>query len=46
MKIALIQQHATRNREDNIVRGIKALEEAASQGAQLVAYPELAFDVD
>lgn len=44
MKIALIQQHATRNREDNIVRGIKALEEAASQGAQLVAYPELAFD--
>jgi beta-ureidopropionase len=44
MKIALIQQHATRNREDNVARGIKALEEAASQGAKLVAYPELAFD--
>jgi len=44
MKIALIQQHATKNREDNIARGIKALEEAASQGAKLVAYPELAFD--
>lgn len=44
MKIALIQQHATRNKEDNIARGIKALEEASSHGAQLVAYPELAFD--
>ena len=44
MKIALIQQHATRSREDNVARGIKALEEAASQGAKLVAYPELAFD--
>ena len=44
MKIALIQQHATRSREDNVARGIQALEEAASQGAKLVAYPELAFD--
>jgi len=44
MKIALIQQHATRNKETNIARGIKALEEAASKGVQLVAYPELAFD--
>lgn len=43
MKIALVQQHATRNREDNVARGIAALEEAASQGAQLVVYPELAF---
>lgn len=45
MKIALIQQHATRNKEENIARGMRALEEAASQGAQLIAYPELAFDV-
>ncbi|MFQ6084437.1 MAG: nitrilase-related carbon-nitrogen hydrolase [Candidatus Aminicenantia bacterium] len=44
MKIALIQQHATRNKENNIARGIRALEEAASKGARLVAYPELAFD--
>lgn len=43
MKVALIQQHATRSKEDNVARGIQALEEAASQGAQLVAYPELAF---
>lgn len=44
MKIALIQQHATSSRKNNIERGIKALKEAASKGAQLVAYPELAFD--
>ncbi|NIO36254.1 carbon-nitrogen hydrolase family protein [Candidatus Bathyarchaeota archaeon] len=44
MKIALVQQHATRDREDNIARGIEALEEAASQGVQLVTYPELAFN--
>ena len=44
MKIALVQQHATRNKENNIARGIKALQEAASKGARLVAYAELAFD--
>lgn len=43
MRIALVQQHATLRREDNIRRGVQALEEAASQGAQLVAYPELSF---
>ncbi|MHA2273855.1 MAG: nitrilase-related carbon-nitrogen hydrolase [Candidatus Hodarchaeales archaeon] len=44
MKIALIQQHATRNKDENIQRGIAALEEAATQGAELVAFPELAFE--
>ena len=44
MKMALIQQHATRKREYNLTRGVKALEEAASQGARLIAYPELSFD--
>jgi len=44
MKMALIQQHATRKREDNLTRGVKALEEAASQGARLIAYPELSFN--
>ena len=44
MKIALIQQHASLNRGENVDRGIEALEEAASQGAELVAYSELAFD--
>lgn len=45
LKIALIQQHTTRNRENNVSRGVKALEKAASQDAQLVAYSELAFDL-
>lgn len=44
MKVALIQQHATRSRQDNLSRGIKAVEEAAQQGAHLVAFAELAFD--
>lgn len=44
MKMALIQQHATRKREDNLTRGVKALEEAASQGARLIVYPELSFN--
>ncbi len=43
MKIALVQQHASNDGNDNISRGISALEEAASKGAQLIAYPELAF---
>jgi N-carbamoylputrescine amidase len=44
MKIALIQQHATRDREDNTARGLRALEEAASRGARLAAFAELGFD--
>jgi beta-ureidopropionase len=44
VKIALIQQHASRDRRNNVDRGIEALEEAATHGAELVAYSELAFD--
>lgn len=43
MKIALIQQHATKNSEENLRRGIEAFYRAADQGAELVAYSELAF---
>jgi len=43
MKIALVQQHASRDIKDNIARGLAALEEAARNGAELVAYAELAF---
>ena len=43
VKIALIQQHATKDNENNLVRGIKAFEEAAQSGAQLIAFAELAF---
>jgi beta-ureidopropionase len=44
MKIALIQQHATQNKKDNVERGIKALEEATEQNAELIIFPELAFE--
>lgn len=44
MKIALIQQHATKDKSDNINRGIEALKEAVLNDADLVAFPELAFD--
>jgi N-carbamoylputrescine amidase len=43
MKIALIQQHALKDRDDNLKRGIAAFHEAARAGAQLVAYAELGF---
>lgn len=44
MKIALVQQHATPDKSENIARAVLALEEAAARGARLVAYAELAFD--
>jgi predicted amidohydrolase len=43
LKIALIQQHNTTDAKDNLERGIKAFEEAAQKGVQLIVYPELAF---
>ena len=43
MKIALIQQHATKNNEDNIKRGVQAFKKAAQNGAKLIAFAELAF---
>ena len=44
MKIALVQQSATPNRQHNIELGLAALERAAGAGAALVAYSELAFE--
>jgi predicted amidohydrolase len=44
MKIALIQQHATRDKAANLARGLAALEAAARGGAQLACYAELAFE--
>ena len=43
LKIALIQQHATNNIEENIKRGIETFKIAAQQGAQVIAFAELAF---
>lgn len=44
MKIALVQQFVTPNKKENISKGLAALEEAASNDADLVAYAELAFE--
>lgn len=43
MKIALIQQHATENKEANVQRGIESFRLAAANGAELVAFAELGF---
>ena len=44
LKIALVQQKATEDREANRRRGLEAVERAAAQGAQVVCFAELAFD--
>ena len=43
VKIALIQQHATKDTRLNLERGIEAFYRAAESGAKLVAFAELAF---
>lgn len=44
MKIALVQQRAGSNRQDNRDRGIEAVRRAAADGAQVIAFAELAFE--
>ena len=44
MKIALIQQHATRDKSSNVPRGLAALETAARNGARVACFAELAFE--
>jgi len=41
MRIALVQQHASNDLEDNRERAVAALRRAAAAGARLVVYPEL-----
>jgi predicted amidohydrolase len=43
MKIALVQQQATGDYEENLKRGIESFHQAASSGAKLIAFAELAF---
>jgi N-carbamoylputrescine amidase len=43
MKIALIQQRASADMDDNLRRGVAAFRRAAAGGAQLIAYAELGF---
>jgi N-carbamoylputrescine amidase len=44
MRIALVQQKASHDGDENLQRGLAALEEAAGHGAGLVCYAELAFE--
>jgi N-carbamoylputrescine amidase len=44
VRIALIQQHASLDRADNLARGLAALEQAAGAGAGVACYAELAFE--
>jgi N-carbamoylputrescine amidase len=44
MRVALIQQHATRDKGGNVARGLANLEAAARDGAELACYAELAFE--
>ena len=44
MRIALVQQHASLDRGENLERGLEALDKAARGGASLVCYAELAFE--
>jgi N-carbamoylputrescine amidase len=43
MKIALVQQHATNDRQDNVRRGTDTFREASRAGAGLIAFAELGF---
>ena len=44
MKIALVQQHTTSDKSENVARGLRAFEAAARAGAALVCFAELAFE--
>ena len=44
VKIGLIQQSASLDKQDNIQRGIEAARNAAADGAQIVCFAELAFE--
>ena len=44
MKIALIQQEATKDKQLNLTRGLEATRVAADRGAAVVCFAELAFE--
>ena len=43
MRLALIQQRATADHDENLARGLETARAAAADGADLVAFAELAF---
>ncbi|MGM0547610.1 MAG: nitrilase-related carbon-nitrogen hydrolase [Bacteroidota bacterium] len=44
MTLALIQQHCSTNKADNLSRGLSAARKAAGNGANIICFPELAFE--
>lgn len=44
MRIALVQQHATPDKQANLQRGLDAARRAAAEGAKCVCFAELAFE--
>jgi N-carbamoylputrescine amidase len=44
MKIALVQQRTGPERSENVRRGLRAVEDAAARGANIVCFAELAFE--
>lgn len=44
LRIALVQQHASADHEDNVRRGLAAVERAAADGARIIGFAELAFE--
>ena len=44
MRLALIQQHATRDKKANVERGLTAVREAAAKRADCICFAELAFE--
>jgi N-carbamoylputrescine amidase len=44
VKIALIQQHATHDKADNVRRGLEAIDAAAAERADVAVFAELAFE--
>ena len=44
MKIALVQQEATQDKQHNLNRGLEAARRAAGEGAEVIGFAELAFE--
>lgn len=44
MKLALIQQSCSQDKSQNLQRGLQSARQAAEQGANLICFPELAFE--
>ena len=44
MRLALIQNHCSPDRDENLRRALDSMEQAKETGADMVVFPELAID--